>query len=593
MSEFTQPSDIARETLRRLAVRKTPPTPDNYLTLYHEITGQPIPENFPERGLKALHATLPRTTPDQSRFSRQLELAIESRNWDNVGAVITGHIEKSGVKQPEWAQLIRDVVVQLEVHHAGLTQAKKKESLEHILSASTTPELLSSRLQSVVRSWSQSPVSEMHDITDADEPTSTAAAPTKPTAPSKPLIASADWNEGWQDLQELVAQLLENALSIVLDGSPELTKEAEAIAQLARSARNGKELTGITTRLKKLSYRAHFVAEDQAELKAALLQLVRLIIENISELVMDDKWLTGQINLVRDLIQAPLNLRRLDDVERRMKDVIVKQSLLKKGLHEAQDRLKMMLATFVDRLGVFADSTGGYHDKIEACAQKISKANDIAEISEVLGDVLRETREIQSNAKRSHDELGGMRTRVSEAEKEIERLQSELAHASELVRHDPLTGALNRKGMDEAIGVEVARTRRQGGGVCMAMLDIDNFKKLNDGLGHAAGDAALIHLAKVVGETIRPEDTLARYGGEEFVVVLPNTPIEQAVNVMVRVQRELTRQFFLHNNEKVLITFSCGVSELGPDEDPYDALKRADESMYMAKRTGKNRVIPA
>ena len=62
---------------------------------------------------------------------------------------------------------------------------------------------------------------------------------------------------------------------------------------------------------------------------------------------------------------------------------------------------------------------------------------------------------------------------------------------------------------------------------------------------------------------------------------------------MVRVQRELTRQFFLHNNDKVLITFSCGVAELRNEETPYDALKRADEAMYLAKRAGKNRVIPA
>ncbi|MDP2108098.1 MAG: GGDEF domain-containing protein, partial [Rhodocyclaceae bacterium] len=140
---------------------------------------------------------------------------------------------------------------------------------------------------------------------------------------------------------------------------------------------------------------------------------------------------------------------------------------------------------------------------------------------------------------------------------------------------------------------EVGRARRHHGKLCLALLDIDNFKKLNDTLGHAAGDAALVHLAKVVHETIRPEDTLARYGGEEFVVILPDTPLEAAVGAMVRVQRELTRRFFLNNNDKVLITFSCGIAELGADEEAMAAIQRADGAMYLAKRAGKNRVLAA
>jgi diguanylate cyclase len=186
-----------------------------------------------------------------------------------------------------------------------------------------------------------------------------------------------------------------------------------------------------------------------------------------------------------------------------------------------------------------------------------------------------------------------MRDRASVAEREIARLREELASASDMVRIDPLTGALNRKGMDEALETEVARARRHGGGFCLALLDIDNFKKLNDSLGHAAGDAALVHLARVVQETIRPADTLARYGGEEFVVLLPDTLLEDAVTAMTRVQRELTRHFFLHNNEKVLITFSCGVAELGAGEEAAAALARADGAMYLAKRAGKNRVLAA
>ena len=122
---------------------------------------------------------------------------------------------------------------------------------------------------------------------------------------------------------------------------------------------------------------------------------------------------------------------------------------------------------------------------------------------------------------------------------------------------------------------------------------MDNFKRINETHGQGVGDAALVHLANIVQVALRPQDQLARYCGEEFVVLLPNTPVEDAVAAMTRVQRELTREFFMHNNEKVLITFSCGVAEIHEADDPYEALKRADAAMYRAKRAGKNRVIPA
>jgi len=468
-----------------------------------------------------------------------------------------------------------------------------------VLSASSTPELLFSRLQSALRSWSHTPVSDNAELVSSVTPEASSSSPISQAAPGiRHAGATAVYDQpagrgGIGELQDLIAQLLDNTLSIVLAENPELAHESAEIAAAVRAAHNAEELGALAGRLKKLGYRAQYVAEDQAELKSALLHLVHLIIDNVSELVVDDQWLTGQISVVRELVNEPLNLRRLDDVERRMKDVIVKQSSLKKSLGEARDRLKLMLATFVDRLGDFSEATSGYHDKIESFADRISKTNDITDLSDVLDEVMRETRTVQINAARSRDEMTVMRGRVDEAEREVTRLQNELAHASELVRYDPLTGALNRKGMDEALDSEVSRLRRQGGSLSLAMLDIDNFKKLNDSLGHAAGDAALVHLSQVTRETIRPQDALARYGGEEFVILLPNTPIDDAVSAMVRVQRELTRQFFLHNNDKVLITFSCGVAELRNEEPPYDALKRADEAMYLAKRAGKNRVIPA
>jgi diguanylate cyclase len=581
VAEATNPSELARETLKRLAMQRIPPTPDNYRKLYHEIAGTTAAESFPERSLKALAAALPRTTPEQMRFCRQIEAAVGEGSWDGLKAVLGELLNKTAVPQSNWGTLIRELLVQFEARHAGITAAKKRETLEHVLSASGSPDVLFGRLQSLTRSWTQGGAEEASQLTDAD---ALSTPPTPVSDEARPMNP---------ELQELLAQIIENTLSVLLADSPDLTKEAATLATEVRAARSADQIGAFTGKLKKFSYRLQFAAEDQGELRTALVHLLHLIIENISELVSDDQWVQGQVAMVRDLFDQPLNLRQLDDVERRLKDLIYKQSTLKKNLNDAQQRLKSMLATFVDRLADFASTTGEFHDRIGVCADKITKAKDIGDLSEVLDVVMQETRAVQLAAQRSRDELTEMRARVQEAEQEVARLQSELSQTSEMVRHDPLTGVLNRKGMDEALEREVARTRRRDAPMCIAMLDIDNFKKINDTYGHDVGDQALVHLAQVVREALRPQDTLARFGGEEFVIILSDTRLDDGVQTMVRVQRELTRKFFLSRNEKLLITFSCGVAELAAEEQPADALKRTDDAMYLAKRAGKNRVVAA
>jgi diguanylate cyclase len=340
-------------------------------------------------------------------------------------------------------------------------------------------------------------------------------------------------------------------------------------------------------------HRLSFTAEDQFEIKNSLLKLLHLVFENIGDLSLEEQWLKGQMDALMDAAKPPLTLRRLDDVERRLKDVIVKQKDAKERAIQAQDEMRQMLATFIERLSHMAQSTGEFHEKLLENARQIEQAKTIAEIAPVLKEVVGATRTMAEQSKTAGQELLSMRVRADETEAELVNLHKELDRVSAQARHDPLTGALNRKGMDEALDKEVSNVRRKETPLSVALLDIDNFKKLNDTLGHATGDVALAHLATVARECMRPQDTLARYGGEEFVILLPDTPLEQGVEAMTRLQRELTKRFFLAGTEKILITFSAGVAQLGPEEKGAEAIKRADQAMYLAKRAGKNRVIAA
>ena len=252
-----------------------------------------------------------------------------------------------------------------------------------------------------------------------------------------------------------------------------------------------------------------------------------------------------------------------------------------------------MLATFVERLSQMTESTSAYHGKMEENARLIEQAKTLAEIAPVLKDVVGATRTMAHDSLAARDELHGMRRQAQATEAEIAKLHQELDRVGAQARHDPLTGVLNRKGLDEALEREVANVRRKDTPLCLALLDIDNFKKLNDKLGHATGDEALTHLAGVAREVMRPHDTLARYGGEEFVILLPDTLLEHGMEAMTRLQRELSTRFFLTGSERILITFSAGVAQLSADETGQDAIRRADQAMYLAKRAGKNRVLGA
>ena len=379
---------------------------------------------------------------------------------------------------------------------------------------------------------------------------------------------------------------------------PALGTDDERFGELSKTLtsalrQSGGDILALKSMLLSYSDRVSFVAEDQAEIKKALLKLLHMVFENIADLSLDEQWLKGQMDALMQASTPPLSLRRLDDVERRLKDVIFKQKDAKEHALQAQNEMRDMLAAFIDRLSDMAKSTGSFHEKLEENARQIEQAKTLSEIAPVLKEVISATRNMAHQSKTSGDELQVMRDRAIQTDAELIKLHQELDRVSTQARHDPLTGALNRKGLEEAVEREISSVRRKDTPLCMALLDIDNFKKLNDTMGHATGDIALAHLAKVARECMRPQDTLARYGGEEFVILLPDTPLDKGIEAMTRLQRELTKKFFLAGTEKILITFSAGVAQLAPDETGGDAIKRADKAMYLAKRAGKNRVLGA
>ena len=246
-----------------------------------------------------------------------------------------------------------------------------------------------------------------------------------------------------------------------------------------------------------------------------------------------------------------------------------------------------------NNLADITESTDSYQLKINNYQEQITSTHDITKLIAILENVVGDIGKMNVDAKCNLAAFQSIKKKVEEAENKINELTTKLDYISEAAHQDFLTGALNRRGMEAALVQEFERANRHGTPITLAMIDIDHFKKINDTLGHSAGDVALAHLAKVVKSVIRSTDVLARYGGEEFTIILPGTKEVDAIEVVKGVQRDLTKNFFLNNNERVLITFSAGVAERFSGETVDEVLSRADTALYQAKQTGRNRVVSA
>ena len=591
MNAPVNPTDIARETLRQLAKNRIAPTPENYGDLYYRIGG---PAGG-EQGEEELADKLTRFAGQLANTSQHgdvcatLEKALARRDWKGLSAILLALSQTNQLKSKraqaagrqdsaEWAKTLRSLMQGFETNHAGWTRAKKRGALDTLLDVSPhNPDALLTRLRILVTGWEESPPERT--LTEAGEDT--------------PASAPDSSDNVAQQLRDCLFAALDVALPALLRHAPDLAWEARTLAGRVRKASDAGALVQLGNDLQLFIKRAELRGGGDGQIREALLRLLRLIVDNIRELVEGDHWIQGQMAIVKNLLDRPLTPEVIEDAERAIKDLMVRQGALKHSLDEARASLKALLQDFIDHLGGMSDDTTNYQAKLETYSARLQKTDNIDALNEVIRDLMRDTRAMHDSTEQSRKALTTARQHARAAEVRIQQMESELEHLTERAREDQLTGTLNRRGLDEAFKRESARADRQSSPMCVALLDIDNFKMLNDTLGHQAGDEALRHIVQVIREHLRPADTLARYGGEEFVILLPESGVSEAVDVMSRLQRELTKRFFLHNNEKLLITFSCGVSQRGFGEDLEAAVARADRALYQAKRAGKNRVVAA
>jgi diguanylate cyclase (GGDEF)-like protein len=172
-------------------------------------------------------------------------------------------------------------------------------------------------------------------------------------------------------------------------------------------------------------------------------------------------------------------------------------------------------------------------------------------------------------------------------------LSTALERIRELATRDDLTGCLNRRAMLERMAEESLRCVRSGTPMCLVLLDLDHFKRINDRCGHAVGDEVLRTFVDIAGAQLRATDVLSRWGGEEFLLMLGATDTVAARPCVQRVLDSLAGQRFESLPADVSITSSAGLTECRGGESIVAAIERADKALYRAKNEGRNRLVCA
>lgn len=590
------PAQIAKAALRRLALDRLEPTPENYQRAYRIEAGEPPGAPALPPAVQRLIERLAQRLP--GGHAPLLEALAQGR-YEQAERWLTEIPEGGSGDAQAWASLIQRLVKGVERGGRLWTSARKKDSLQRVLAASRgDPARLQQRLQQLVAGWDSDGAGDTPALGDDPVLAEALARGTAPPTQPAPLDGPADAGipSGPEGLDrrwsEVVADLAQAIAAALPEDDPRCqrlrARLGDLLAPLAELpdedlADDWRGWAGDARRL--LEHRAHLT--DQ------LRGLCDELSASLGELAEDGSWVQGQASLMRERLREGLTARTVRSVSHLLQATRSRQGEIKAERARSRDMIKQLINSMVQRIGELGAHTGRFQDRMDRYVQVIEQADTLESLAGVVKELVEDTRSVQTAVHDTHEQLRSEHAQAEALQQRVRELEAELQRLSTEVSTDPLTEIANRRGLIQAFEVEHARMQRQGGELAVGLLDIDNFKKLNDTLGHQTGDEALKFLAAHVKQALRPMDTVARYGGEEFVVLLPQTTAEEARVVLTRLQRTLSANFFMHDERQVFVTFSAGVTVFRPGERLEETLDRADEALYEAKRTGKNRTCVA
>jgi diguanylate cyclase len=515
------------------------------------------------------------------------------------------YAEEAGEPPPAqaWATLIERIVRGLERGGRQWTAARKKDSLQRVLEGSRgDAQRLQQRLRGMLASWDSDNGAEA-PLVAGDSALGPGAGPMPPVAEASPAPApvavqppiaqpapAEHVDAAWKPL---VVQLEGTVRSALPGDEPRAAELAEELSALADRISSEGATPQIAAAVEAVCTRARRLLAHRHHLVEGLGALCRELTAGLTELSEDESWARGQCESLQARLAEDLSVRGVRAASEILAQTRERQHALRSERDRAREALKGLIHRMLHELGELGETTGRFHESVGRHAEVIESADSLESLAGAVREMVEESRAVQALVRQTQTRLHDEHERAGELERKVRELEGELRRLSEEVSTDALTQIANRRGLMQAFEVERSKLARGAGPLALGLIDIDNFKKLNDSLGHNAGDQALKALAQRVRTSLRPHDSIARFGGEEFVVMLPDTPLEEARQVLTRLQRAMSGSLFMHDEKPVLVTFSAGVTMYRDGERIEQALERADEALYEAKRTGKNRTCVA
>lgn len=304
-------------------------------------------------------------------------------------------------------------------------------------------------------------------------------------------------------------------------------------------------------------------------------------------------WPQAQIKPIGHILLTNQDKKHLALAGTTLSEIIHKQEILKRGIEHSNDSFRQLLCTFVERLDSMADHMHRYQTHFHHYSAQLTHASSKTDIQRIVNHIIDETTQIQYQASNARENLIHTRAQVEHASAKIVALENKLRRMAEQINEDQLTGALNRRGFDSVFTRELARSQRHNNPMCLAVIDLDDFRNINQTFGHAGGDAALCHFVAVAHATLRASASIARFGGEEFVFLMPETTLPDGQLALARLQLCLQEQSIQHEKSRFRVTCSAGIALRGKNESQEELLSRADRALFAAKAAGKNQTISA
>lgn len=234
----------------------------------------------------------------------------------------------------------------------------------------------------------------------------------------------------------------------------------------------------------------------------------------------------------------------------------------------------------------------GLRDHVEDAGDLNQLKTSINQRLDILNDHFEKYRDAdQQRLEQSQLHITQLTQRIKAIEQESDELRQSAALSREQALKDALTGIWNRQALDEVMEKEYARWLRYQNPLSIIIWDIDYFKKVNDNYGHAAGDKVLKTIAQIFKKATRDADFIARFGGEEFMGIFPETRLEEALSLANKIREKVATSKFHYDNKPVPITASAGLAMFRPNDSIDDVFKRADQALYRAKESGRNRCL--